>query len=710
MNQSPALIAALVSALALTACGSQDAGSERRASSSKTPATNVLLITIDTLRADAVGVYGQSRVVTPHIDAFAHEGIVFENSVSSSPSTLPSHASIFTGRHPYSHGVRSNANYALGDSELTLAEALKAQGYRTRAEVASEVITMRTRLDQGFDSFHDVESDDVELLDVRIQSGYEESEKVLKTRSGSDISRHGIRFLETAKAEEGPFFLWLHYYDPHFPHVPPPRFTARFPKNHYLASVAYADHSLGDVLTALVRLDLTESTLVVITSDHGEGLGDHGESTHSFFVYDSTMRIPLVMRGPGLARNRRIASLVRSVDIAPTILDLLGLPPFEGAQGVSLRGLMDGSEAPSLIGYGESIEAFKLFGSPVLRFVRQGHWKYIHTTPPELYDLKSDPAELDNAAAREPERTAELRDALTELLRNTTTADASAPEIDRQTGKRLEALGYLMGPAPDPDELASLALGDPLEGYSAADDVRLYSAARGAAAWGSLEKAVLQFRDLRTRHPQSAMLRQRLVEALHKMGDGGGVSQDEVAELLAEALEFDSENADLLLRLSDLSNRIGNPAQAVAALGRVLESDPCAGVSRSALLNLLHASGQHHQRFEVARLGVLRCPKLSTALNDMAWVLATSTVEELRDGEQAIALAQRALAASDEESRPGFHDTLAAAYAETGDYERAVEIIADAILQLKRLHMPEAVIDEFSSHLAQFEAGEPLRE
>ena len=438
--------------LAAAGCGADETGPDR---------TNLLLITIDTLRADALGAYDPQRTHSPRLDALAAEGVLFEQCLTSSPSTLPSHASILTGLHLYAHGVRSNQGYTLPPEARTLTEVLRAEGYVTAAEVATTVIERQKGLAQGFGRYRDVFSPGVTLKAALKRSGGETERLTFPERDAADITGHGIRFLREHR--DTPFFLWLHYFDPHAPYLPPAEFAGRFPESPYHAEVAYADQQVGRVVDALQALGLADRTLLIVTSDHGEALGEHGEGTHSFFVYDSTMRVPLLFWGAGVPRGRRIGPLVRSVDIAPTALDLLGFPELLGVQGVSLRPLFSGEPRdPGLTGYGESIESFATFGTSVLRFVREGRWKYIHKVSPELYDVETDSGELRNRASAEPEVLARLRSRLEALVGETASPGAAAEiAVSETTLAELDAPGYV-GSRYRPsvgDELASLELG-----------------------------------------------------------------------------------------------------------------------------------------------------------------------------------------------------------------------------------------------------------
>jgi arylsulfatase A-like enzyme len=413
---------------------------------------NLVLITLDTLRADALGAYGQSANTSPTIDRLASEGVLFERVASSNPETLPSHATLLTGRWPYTHGVRANAGYVLAERNVTLAEQLGAQGYATAAEIAAPVLSNTTGITQGFGSYRGPDSPGVKLKRVADATNPKNSHAT-KTRVGSDVSARGIEFIR--KNRRRPFFLWLHYFDAHQPYAPAEMFRRRFPRSPYHAEVATVDFQVGLVVAELERLGLAGRTLVVITADHGEGLGEHGEESHAYLVYDTTMQVPLVLWGlEDLPLARRIPGLVRTVDVAPTALDLIAQPPLASAQGVSLAPLIRGASSDlELTGYGEAHQLRLVFGLPVLRFIEAGRWKYIHKVNPELYDIERDPAERTNLATKRPEVVQRLRALLAEQLSDAPSVpDDARVSVDVERARELSALGYVTNPSKPSDQ------------------------------------------------------------------------------------------------------------------------------------------------------------------------------------------------------------------------------------------------------------------
>jgi arylsulfatase A-like enzyme len=363
---------------------------------------SVLLVTIDTLRADHVGAYGYAAARTPTLDRLAAAGVRFEQAVSPAPITLVSHASLLTGKIPPRHGVRDNGAYRLRDEHVTLPERLRQAGFATGAFVGAYVLDAAFGLAQGFDVYDD------RMTGERSGSiGYAE-------RSAAAVADAASAWIRELPPEQS-FFAWIHFYDPHANYTPPPGFAAAFPGRPYDGEIAYADFHLGRVLEALASRPEHAETLVVVTSDHGESLGEHGEPTHTHFVYDATQRVPLILSGPGVPRGAVVASQVRLIDVAPTVLDLLRLPPLEGTQGVSLVPVMRSGAAPPADAYVETLAPRNMGWSPLVG-LRSGGWKYIRAPRPELYELSEDPGERVNRISERSDEAARLRERLDAML------------------------------------------------------------------------------------------------------------------------------------------------------------------------------------------------------------------------------------------------------------------------------------------------------
>jgi arylsulfatase A-like enzyme/Tfp pilus assembly protein PilF len=411
---------------------------------------NVLLVTIDTLRADHVGAYGADQAETPTLDGLAARGTRFETAISSSPLTLPAHAALLTGRHPPRLGVRHNGVYHLANEATTLAERFRAAGYATGAFVSAFVLSERYGLSQGFDVY-----DDETGLEPAAPRGYLE-------RDASAVTRSARAWLDERSE---PFFAWVHYYDPHASYRPPAPFDERFGERPYDGEIAYVDSQLS-VLLDVVAESTAENTLVVVTADHGESLGEHQEADHGFGLYDTVLRVPLVVRGPGVPAGRVVDDLVRSIDLTPTLLDLAGLAPIAEADGASLVPLLasgplaKSSAAEQRLAYAETLAPEIEFGWSPLFAVRSQRFHYVRAPRPELYDLEADPGQRVNLLEADPvsadrdetpaRETALLAERLDGHIAAVLEAEhESEPEaLDPGSLERLRALGYALPDAP----------------------------------------------------------------------------------------------------------------------------------------------------------------------------------------------------------------------------------------------------------------------
>jgi arylsulfatase A-like enzyme/Tfp pilus assembly protein PilF len=420
--------AALLAGLAIVAVALGAAGCG--ADLTRDDTRNVILISIDTCRADRLGCYGHPTSSTPNIDAVARDGVIFRHARTTNPITLPAHSSMMTGRIPPQHGVHDNRTYRLAESNTTLAEILRDNGYATAAFVGAFPLDSIMGLDQGF-----------AVYDDRYTMGG--AGRVANERRAAEVSDAAIEWLRSN--HDAPFFMFVHYFDPHAPYEPPEPFASEYNEDPYLGEIAYTDHAIGRVIDELKQFDLYDSSLIVITADHGESLGEHGEATHAYFVYQSTMRVPLIIRAPGAAAGREVAVAVSVTDIAPTVLAALGIEPGETQNGMDLGGHLWGQDAasPERPLYGESLVP-TVFGCNPLRGVVQERWHYIWSKRPELYDLSSDPDEQRNLIDEEPDRAAVLHEALMSMLGSGEREDPGEEQPpDAETLERLESLGYV---------------------------------------------------------------------------------------------------------------------------------------------------------------------------------------------------------------------------------------------------------------------------
>ena len=392
--------------------------------------SNLLLVTVDTLRPDRLGCYSPAHARTPAIDAFAARGAVFENAYAHNPSTLPSHTNILVGMTPLYHGVSGNSKAKLSEAFLTLAEHLKKQGYATGAFIGAFPLDSRFGLNQGFDVYDDA------LPSKGPAMGFFQERKAQQVVAAASawISK-----------QTGKWFCWVHLWDPHAPYAPPEPYLTEYRNDPYSGEVAYVDAQLSRLFEELRKKQAFDQTLICLTADHGESLGEHGEMTHDYFAYGSTLHVPLIISGPGV-RPARVPAVVCHIDIFPTVCGLLGVPEPPGLQGRSLSSLMKGRKPVSRPVYFESLEPYLNYGCAPLRGFIDGRTKFIDTPVPEVYDLGADPGEATNLAPKTD--LAPLRKKLEDLKKALSgPAAKEGPAVaDRQTLERLRSLGYVMSP------------------------------------------------------------------------------------------------------------------------------------------------------------------------------------------------------------------------------------------------------------------------
>ena len=416
----------------------------------------IILITVDTLRADRLGCYGSRDVQTPFIDALAREGVRFERAIAQVPLTWPSHAAILTGTYPFSNGVQDFTGQPLSVSFRTLAESLKEHGYATGAVISSFVLDRSWGLSRGFDFYYDTFSG----------KAYLQKDLGLVDRKARESVDHALDWL--GRVHQQPFFLWLHLFDPHSPYDPPQPFRSRYRARPYDGEVAYVDQQLGRFMAWLKTKGLYQGALIVFVSDHGESLGEHGESEHGFFVYNATVRIPLIIKPPlgTQVAGRQISAPVESISVAPTILDQAGIQDSiqKQFQAPSLLGMMtSGKEAGTRPAYSETFYPFSSFGWSPLRSLETERYHYIEAPEPELYDLHADPLEKQNLASKQVALVQSLRAQLQGLVSHyqPPPAKEATPGLSKEAIEKLRSLGYVAYSSAAGHALPTSGLSDP---------------------------------------------------------------------------------------------------------------------------------------------------------------------------------------------------------------------------------------------------------
>jgi arylsulfatase A-like enzyme/Flp pilus assembly protein TadD len=534
---------------------------------------NVLLVTFDTTRADYIGCYGRSGASTPNVDRLAAEGVRFEHAYSSVPLTCPSHTSILTGKYPIAHGVRDNSLFVLGPEQRTLAQILKEQGYRTGAAIAGFPLVARYGLNRGFDFYDDRLSEpfDNMLAADRPPRASLSPERRIAAR----VNEAALQWLDKNAAQ--PFFFWIHYYDAHQPYEPHVPYDELFAGRPYDGQIAYADESLGVILERLKKLGVADRTLVVFTADHGDGLNEHNEATHSYLLYDTTLHVPLILRAPSGPRGQVVRSRVRLVDIAPSVLELLGLKVPADMQGRSLVSLLDGKAGPESdrATYAETLSPRLSQNWGELRALFDGPWKYVHGPKPELFDIRSDPNELKNLVQSRPDVAAEMRDKLADFLkRNSPPGGSHMTAVDADTRRRLEALGYIAAGAGGEQEIKEVLRSDGIAPQDRAGDISVMSLARAQLDQGRAFQARELARSLLVNAPNDPFYLELLALSEAMLG-----RVDEALTAVEKMLAAGPSRGSgerLLLYIGEVRYRRGEHAQGIGHIRHSLELKPTA--------------------------------------------------------------------------------------------------------------------------------------
>jgi arylsulfatase A-like enzyme/Tfp pilus assembly protein PilF len=566
------------------------------------PGLNVLLVTLDTTRADRLGCYGHASARTRHLDRLATEGTRFETVVASAPITLPSHSSILTGLYPFEHGVRNNGNFYLAERFETLATRLKARGYRTGAFVSSFILDRRYGLDRGFDAYDD-----------RMEGEYAQVVTLQAERRGDRTALALGRWIdERARDKDAPFFAWLHLYDPHEPYRPPHPFSDLFAKDPYDGEIAFADAIVASVLDRLQGAGLLDRTLVVVTGDHGESLGEHGETTHSMFVYEGAIRVPLILWRPGLVpAGRAVTDPVRLVDVAPTILDLVGAPPLAAPHARSLVPLVlgrSGGAAPPA--YSETLlPKFYMNWAP-LRALRDGRFKLIDAPRPELYDLATDPGESHNLFAERSGTAAALREGLGRLAAS---GDAmSLQTLDREAMEKLAALGYI-GAGAEPRAADGASLADPKDFIALFDRLRQ---ANSAVRDRRFDEAIPILNEVLAGDPKNAFATLVLGSAYMGMGK----SREAITQF-RRYLELVPTSSYAHQWIAICHVRLGERDLALREADAALALDPRFTDARVLKAGVLAARGEHGAAIRVLREAIATDPAKPMIRLDLAKIL-----------------------------------------------------------------------------------------
>lgn len=623
---------------------------------------SVLLLSIDTLRADRIGAYG-SDVRTPNLDRLAREGVLFGNASTTVPFTLPAHSSMMTGTYPPWHGVRENVGYALGQDPPTMAERLAASGYETAGFVSAFVLDSRWGIARGFEHYHD-EFDLGEMESANLGS---------VQRPGAETIANTLAWLDARPADADPFFAWVHLFEPHDPYEPPEPYRSQYPGRPYDGEVAFADALVGDLIAALQERGLDESTVIIVTGDHGEGLGDHGETYHGFFIYDSTMRVPLIVKAPGGAAGRVVDEAVSHVDLFPTVAALTGIVTPEGVQGRNLRPWLEGGEPPGADTehaiYSESYYPLLHYGWAPLRALRTARYKFIDAPRQELYDLPADPVEVDNVAGTRAATTFEFAQRLDELTASIDfegeRQDATA-ELDDTTLRQLRALGYVAGRGGvDLDTEDDEDRADPKDKV---DLHRFIMAAQSEMGHGELDAAESRLRQVLDRDPDIIDANQMLAGVLVERGDPEGA-----IAYFQRALARDPEHEASLFGLAGAYRILGLREEALVGYRRLLTLNPADSKSVIAAADLLVESGRADEALAIIRAAFETGGEVAPILHNQLGELLV-IVGRPREAEAEF---RRAIERNEILSQPRFN--LAVLAEQRGELLRARDLYEEAI-------------------------------
>ncbi len=644
----------------------------------------VVLVTVDTTRADHLQPYGAKDIATPTFLRLAQEGITFEQAYSVAPITLVAHTSIMTGLYPFEHGVRNNGIQYVPEEVETLAEQLRSEGYRTGAFVSAAVLERRYGLAQGF-----------EVYDDDLSTGRNRRPRMVADRPAEAVVEAASGWLETLDDDE-PYFLWAHFYDPHAMYSPPAPYRDRYRERLYDGEIAYMDAQIGQLLEH-PRLKGGQEPIVVVIGDHGESLGEHNERTHAMLAYDSTLHVPFLLKVPGGPQGTRVPGNVSQVDVVPTLLALLGLKPGGEILGKSLLPVIAGKSGGNRALYSETYLPFYTYGWSKLRVLRQGRWKFIDAPTPELYNLKADPSELTNVHDREPGYSHDLTRDLTELLGTVEDSEHEAAlSLDSESEEKLRSLGYLStgsgnkdtGPRPDPKEVIGLHVNLELARQLLQD--RLF------------DRAETQLRKVLEQDPENLAALVDLVQALE------GQNKVEAAIRTAErALEIDPDYTRMFVVLARLEANRGELDKSLELAQLAMDKDPKNPEFLLVKARLMARAGRQDEVEKLLTRGIedfSEIPKISVAyaqlievrrgelesaetrlreavehdpFNALGWVVLGRVLERTGRAEEAIDTYRRGL--ESDSSNMDLHGSLGTLLVSRGALTEGIQHLKEAV-------------------------------
>lgn len=616
---------------------------------------NLILIIIDTLRADRLGCYGYNKIETPAIDSLAKQGFLFSHAYCQVPITLPSHASILTATYPLFHGAKDNGRYILDDNFITLAELLQKKDYQTAAFIGAFPLDSRFGLHQGFELYDDFIG----------QKGQDEEQLVFAERKAEEVYQSAIKWVKEKGKEK--FFLWLHFFDPHSPYSPPEPFKSRYLNSPYDGEIAYVDSVIQALFAELEKSGVDEKTIIVLTSDHGEGLGEHQEDTHGLLLYNSTLHIPLIFKIPHFPNSSVvITQLVRSIDIMPTILDLLNIkPPAKQMQGVSLLPLMLKKKKDYLLSeysYFETFYSQLNYNWAPLKGIMCSEWKLILGPKPELYNLQNDSEELDNLYQQRKDKAKELLKIIERTIKeNSPHPGMKAQQIplSEEARKKLMSLGYLTS--------SSKSEGRNINPRDMMGLLREINQAAALYRSQDFAKAISAFRDILKKDPEN-------IEALIYLGSCYQKTNDidKAIEGFSRALKIDSQNSNILFKLSRCYFNKGDYDRAETGFMEAIKLDKNNNLALFHLGLISYIKGEVRQALSWFERGL----KVDEKDIDCRYNLANCLLEN-RDFSRAIEEYKKVI-----QLNPNYGDAyngLGVAYFQKGDIAQSIDNLKKAI-------------------------------
>lgn len=637
---------------------------------------NVLLVTYDTTRADRFGCYGHSGGLTPRTDALAARGTLFEDAYCQVPLTLPSHASIFTGRFPREHGLHANGRHRLADSIPTLATVFKQLGHKTGAFVAAFVLDSSFGLDRDFDEYND----DMGAVDKN-ESPFE------REQPGNVVTDRALAWLDTAK--DGPFFAWVHYFDPHHAYAPPEEYKDKG-AGPYGGEIAFMDAQMGRLLDFLDKEGLTSKTLVVVVGDHGESFGENGEQGHSKFVHRAVTHVPFIMAHPtATAAGRRVPATVQTVDIYPTLLSLFGVQAPGDLGGRTLADALAGKDIPSTPAFMESLTCRQVYNWAEQRSIVTKDWRYISTAKPQLFNRKNDALEVTNVMDSEPERASELRDALETHFKSLVAVEGGKARRAPEDVRKLADMGYAGGSDQGAADFLTPGLAEPRDNMDVVTKIalgqQLIQGDKAPAAIPLLESVY-------SRAPQSLALLSSLghsyvvTAAQQKVMEGRADPKaiNRAVELLSAALKIDSASEGLLVEMGNALTLQGKLEEAIRHYEIVAKPGTPFPDVFAKLAHVQTQLGRADDAMANLRRALELDPQSTNAHFEMGFLLT-----ELRRSDEALVHYLKAYEYGDRQ--PQLLYNIGVASLQAGKLEQAVDYFEQALT--RRPEYPDAMLN-----------------